>query len=207
MPQKLHDSPAHGVRFVRVNNPLPYLDIIVPRPLENLLSRHGKLCTTSGPDKLRHAQKLLVGVWLRVFGDGGRLTGVQRGCAGPLKDVRPHLLCNVLVSTVACLAARVPVAAEIHVAVLLDKVELESTHGGDIVMEWRIHVPSLEEPRAMRVEECNGQGKCIVIVDHIGQISHGFVALVYRGGERKVRGFALGRIHDVNRTLPTMQLR
>lgn len=113
----------------------------------------------------------------------------------------------MLVPAVAGLAAWVPVAAEIHVAIFLDKVELESAHGGDVVVEWRIHVPSLEESRTMRVEECDGRGEHIVMVDHIGQVCHGFVALVHGGGELETRGFFLGRIHDVNRTLPTILLR
>ena len=53
-------------------------------------------------------------------------------------------------------------------------------------MERCIHVPSLEESRAMRVEECNRRWKSVVMVDDVGQVGHGFMALVHRGGEGEI---------------------
>lgn len=208
MPEKLHDPSTAGIGFIRVNDPLPDLDIVLPRTHENLVSRHSKLRATCGTHILGHAEVFLIGGYL-----GGVLRHVQFGSlaciqswgAGPLENIRPHLLRHMLVLAMAFLAARVPIAPKIDVAVLLDEIELESAHCGDIVVQRCVHMPCQKKPGAMRVEEGDSRGKVFVVVNHVGQIGHGLMAFVEGSREHlAVRSRNAGGVHDVDCTLPTV---
>lgn len=208
MPEKLHDPSTAGISFIRVDDPLPDLDIILPRTHKDLVSRHSKLCATCGTHIFGHAKVFLIG------GDlGGVLHRVQFGSlaciqcwgAGPLEDIRPHLLRHMLVLAMTFLAPGVPIASKVDVAVLLDEIELKSAHCSDIVVQWRIDMPCQKKSGPMRVEEGYGRGKVFVVVDHVGQIGHGLMAFVEGSREHlAVVSRDAGRVHDVDRTLPTV---
>ena len=66
---------------------------------------------------------------------------VQRRGARTLENIPPDLIGDMLVEAVGTLAAGIPIAAQVDVAVSLNEVELEIAHGDDVVVEWRIHVP------------------------------------------------------------------
>ena len=98
-------------------------------------------------------------------------------------------------------APRVPVAAEIDVAVLLHKGDLERSEGVDVVVERGVGVPGREEARAVGVEEDEGGGEVGVVVDDVGEVGHGFSALVHWGCEGRVRGVG-GRVDRIDCCLP-----
>lgn len=208
MPEELHDPSTAGIGLIRVNDPLPDLDIVLPRTHEDLVSRHSKLRATCGTYILGHAEVFLIGgnlggVLHHV--EFGSLTCIQSWGAGPLENIRPHLLRHMLVLAMAFLAPRVPIAPKVSVAVLLDEIELESAHCGDIVVQRRIYMPCQKEPGSMRVEEGDSRGKVLVVVDHVGQIGHGLMAFVEGSREHlAVRSRNAGGVHDVDRTLPTV---
>lgn len=141
MPQKLHNTSTNSIRLIRIDNPLPDLNIILLRTLVHLISRHSELRATSSTDQLRHQYVLLILVKSQISSDVGRLAGVQRRRACPREELRPHFFRDVLVVAMVFLTTRVPIAAEVDVAVLLDEGGLEGVHGGDVVVERRIHVP------------------------------------------------------------------
>ena len=208
MPEKLHDPSTAGIGFIRVDDPLPDLDIILPRTHENLLSRYGKLRATCGTHILGHAEVFLIsgqlGGVLRHI-QFGSLACIQSWGAGSLENIRPHLLRHMLVLAMTFLAPGVPIAAKVDVAILLDEIELESAHCVDIVMQRRIDMPCQKESGSMRVEEGYGRGKVFVVVDHVGQIGHGLMAFVEGGRELlAVRSRNAGGVYDVDRTLPTV---
>ena len=55
-------------------------------------------------------------------------------------------------------------------------------------MERGVGVPGGQEARAVGVEECEGRGEVGVVVDYVGEVGHGFSALVHWGCEGCVRG-------------------
>ena len=69
-------------------------------------------------------------------------------------------------------APRIPVAAEIDVAVLLHKGYLKRSEGVDVVVERGVRVPGREEARAVGVEEDKGGGEIGVVVDYVGEVGH-----------------------------------
>lgn len=201
MPQKLHDSSRRGVSQFRIDDPLPELDIVFLGSPLHLVSRDGELRTARRADLVGLADIFLSQGFLLI-----RRREIQRRRARSFKDIPPDLLGDMTIVAVVFLAARVPVAAEVHVAVLLDKVELEHAHGCDVVVERGVDVPCHEEPGAVGVEEDDGGGEAVVVVDHVGEVAHGFVALV--GWGRKHIGIGsrfLGGIDDVDGSLPTVQ--
>ena len=105
-------------------------------------------------------------------------------------------------------AARVGVAAQVHEAVLDDEVELEGAHGHDVVVERGVVVPGFQEAFAVGVEEGHHGGEgVVVVVDYVGQVGHGFAALVDGCGEEVGGGGGggggwLGWVDDVDGPLP-----
>lgn len=148
MPQELHHPPGHGIVQFRLDNPLPELHIVLTRSLQHLAPRDHKLRTARRANLLRLAHVLLRGEFLLI-----RRRGVQWRGARSLKDIPPDLLGDMLIETVGFLAAGVPIAAEVDVAVFLDEVGLKHAHGVDVVVEWSVIVPCHEEPCAMGVEK------------------------------------------------------
>lgn len=89
-------------------------------------------------------------------------------------------------------APRVPIAAQIDVAVSLHKRYLEGAQRVDVVVERGVGVPGREEARAMRVEEYEGRREVRVVVDYVGEVGHGFSAFVHGGCEGSIRGVGRG---------------
>lgn len=144
MPEELHSPPAAGVAPIRVNNPLSKFNIVVSGSLEHLVPRDGELGTTRCADEFRHAEGLLImgnGQGRNIPGEEWCSRRVQRWGAGSGKDLAPDLFGDVLVSAMRLLTTWVPIATEINIAISLDEVELQSTHGGDVIMEGRIDMP------------------------------------------------------------------
>ena len=84
MPKKLHDSTAVSIVQVGVNNPLPYLDVILAWSLEHLLSRYCKLCTAYHCNLVRNLEEPLITRYLNIC-------PVSRWCAGAFEDIREYL--------------------------------------------------------------------------------------------------------------------
>lgn len=59
MPEELHDPTTLGVVLVRVDHPLADLDVVVDRPLADLIARDGELRAAGGADLLGHAEEAL----------------------------------------------------------------------------------------------------------------------------------------------------
>lgn len=66
----------------------------------------------------------------------------------------------------------IPVAAEVHVAIFLHVGELKGAQGVDVVMKGRIGVPGSEKASMVRVQEREGGGKGVVVVDYVAKVSH-----------------------------------
>lgn len=167
MPQELHHPPTRRIVLVGIDNPLSESDIIFARPLEDLLPRHGELRTAGGADFFRFRQELLLVrctcIHGRCLGRGRRR--VQRRCTRSVEDFGPDLFGDVAVEAVLGLAAGVPVAAQVDVAVALDEVELEGAHGCYVIVKRGVDVPGHEEAGAVGVEEGDGGGEGVVVVD------------------------------------------
>ena len=65
-----------------------------------------------------------------------------------------------------------PGTAEIRVAAPLDEVETERFDGADVVVEPGVGVPALEVAVAVAVEEDDGGGEGVVVVDYVGEVGH-----------------------------------
>lgn len=88
-------------------------------------------------------------------------------------------------------ASRIPVAAEINVAVFLYEGYPKRSQGVDVVVEGRVRVPGGEEARAVGMQEGEGGRQVGVIVDYVGEVGHGFSAFVHwrcQGGGVRVVG-------------------
>lgn len=205
MPEKLHDTTAAGVVSVRINHPLAKLDVVIARSSTDLVPRHGKLGAAGGADLLRGLKELL---GLGVVPNGRGRGGVQGRSAGAFKHLFPHPFSHMTIDAMTGLAPGVPIAAEIHVAILLDEIELEVAHSHDIIVQGRIDMPGHEETRPVCVKEGDGGREVVVMVDYVGKVGHGFVALVEGSFEGT---FVLyrdpRRIDDVDGRLPAVRMR
>lgn len=99
-----------------------------------------------------------------------------------LEDFGPGLIGDVLVISIFLPAARVPVAAEVDVAGILDEGDVQGAQGVDVGVQGGVGVPGREETRAVGVEEGQDVRQRGVVVDDVRQVGHGLVALVGRGG-------------------------
>lgn len=118
MPQELHHPSGRSVAKFCVDNPLPELDIIFQRSLLNLISGERELRAACSANFGRLAKISLAREFL-VRGRGG----IQRRRTRAGEDIRPDLLGDMGIGAVGVLAAGIPIAAKIHVAVLLDEIE------------------------------------------------------------------------------------
>lgn len=152
MPQKLHHSARRRIIQLSIGNPLPKLDVILARPSMNLTPRDRKLRATCRANLLRLAKIFLARLLLPWRGR------VQRGRTRAFEDIPPDLLGDVAIKAMGLLAAGIPVAAEIDVAVSLDEVELEHAHRGDVIVKRGVDVPCHEKSGAVGVEkgDCGG---------------------------------------------------
>lgn len=163
MPQELHHPSGHGIIQLGVDYPLPELDIVLARSLQHLAPRDRKLRTARRANLFRLAHVLVHWGFLLI-----RRGSVQWRRARALKDIPPDLLGDMYVEPVGFLAAGVPVAAEIDVAVFLDKVGSQHAHCVDVVVERGVVVPCQEEAVAMGVEKDNCRGEGVVVVNYVG---------------------------------------
>lgn len=155
MPEKLQHPSALRIALIRIHNPLPKRLIIALRPLQHPIPGHGELRATRRPHLLR----------------GLLYPGKQR-LGRPLENLLPHLGVDVRVLAVLVLAARVPVAAKVCVAVLLDEGEAEGAEGVAVGVEGGIGVPGGGEAGFVRVNEGEGGGEGGVVVDYVGEVGH-----------------------------------
>lgn len=134
MPEKLHDTATVGVVQLGVQQPLSDLDIVVQRPLVDLLIRHGELRTAGTPN--RHTSTATHGEFRRQDQRGSWAGGIRvekrRRRVG--EDLPPHRLGDVRVVLERVLTARVGVAAQIGVARGGDVVELQVLQRVDVVV-------------------------------------------------------------------------
>lgn len=134
MPQKLHNPATRGTVQLGIRDPISKLDIILSRTLEHLVARHGELGATRGTDTTGNLHEILtlhVRIrWLLTV----CCSHIRRGSAGALEDLPPHIFRDVSVYPMTLHASGVPIAAEVDVAILLDEGELQSAHGGDVVV-------------------------------------------------------------------------
>jgi hypothetical protein len=102
-------------------------------------------------------------------------------------------------------AAGIQVAPEVDITVLYYEVELQGSHGKDVVVKRCINMPRLEEALSMGMKKGdNGRKRGVVVFDYVCQIGHGLVPLVDRRGELVEGGIErIGRIDDVDSALPT----
>lgn len=173
MPQELHNPPRRSVSKLRVDNPLPELDIILNRTPLNLISRDSELRAACGTDLGRLAKIHLAGELL-LRGRGS----IQGRCTRAVEDIQPDLVGDMTIEAMGVPAAGIPIAAKVDIAVLLDEIGPETAHGYDVIVEWRIDVPCHEEACAMSVEKGDGRGEIVVGVDYVREVGHGFMAFV-----------------------------
>ena len=64
-------------------------------------------------------------------------------------------------------------------------------------------MPSREETRSVRVEEGYGGREIVVVIDEVGQVRHGLVALIDGGGEPVGVRCDISRIDYIDGSLPT----
>lgn len=208
MPQVLHDATADAVVAVGPHHPVAELDVVLQRPLQHLVPRHGELRAARGAYPLGE-QGLLV----RGAAQGDRWSGgvsirihdcIRRVRARPREDLAPHLLRDERdAARHGPQTARVRIAAQVHVSVALHKVELQRAHAGGVVVQRRVDVPGAQEAGAVRVQEGEGRGQRGVVVDDVRQVGHCLVALVHGRGERvRVVEGGARRVDDVERALP-----
>lgn len=100
----------------------------------------------------------------------------------------PDFRRDMLIDPVLLLAPWIPIAPQIHVAVLLYIRELECTQGIHIIVKGCIGVPGRQEASPVRVDEHECGGERVVLVDDITEIGHGFMTFVHRSGQNCGRG-------------------
>lgn len=115
MPQKFHNPPTPPITHLRLQNPIPKPLIIALRPLQHPLPAHRKLRAARLPNSEWH-------IWLSPLSDRRSSIHLRRR---PREDIHIHVWRDVFVLRVRLQAAGVQVAAEVHVAVLRDEIELE----------------------------------------------------------------------------------
>ena len=70
-------------------------------------------------------------------------------------------------SSLRLLASGIPVASQVRIPVLLHESELEHLHRGDVGVEQRVDVPSLEEAVGVGVEEDDYGREIVVVIDDV----------------------------------------
>ena len=169
-PQELHHAPALRIALPRLHDPVAERDIIRPWALTDPLPAHCELRAARGGDFLA------AGDVVRLFVLRRRKKGRWRRHVG--ENLAPDLRRDVFVRPVRGQAAGVPVAAEIHVAVLLHEGDLQGVQRGDVGVQGRVGVPGGEEAGGVGVQEREGAGERGVVVDDVGEVGHAFVAFV-----------------------------
>ena len=142
VPQVLHDPPTRPILQLRIQDPLPVLQVIFLRPSEHPFSRHRKLRAT------------------------GRAYFL--GLLSPIEQFRPYLRCDMRVDPIIYLTARVPVAAQIDVPVASHEAGSELAQRVGVVVEGGVGVPGGPETVAVRVDEGHDCWEGVVVVDDVG---------------------------------------
>lgn len=164
MPQVLHDPPRDLVVQIRVEQPLSIVQIVGPRPRENLCLGDGKLGAARGRDGTRHR---------RVIAAEEVDVGVGKYHVGHVVGIAAERLDLVR-------AAGHFGAAQVRVAVLADVVEAEAADGLDVIIVLGVVVPGLGHGLPVRVQEDHDAGQVVVVGDDECQVRHCFVAFVGR---------------------------
>lgn len=130
MPKELHHPPALCITLLCVDDPVSEVVIIAQRPLSYLILRHGKLRTA----RSAYLDRELVFV----------------RCS-PLENILPHFRRDMCIIPMSHLAAGVPIASQVHIAVALYERDLEGFESINVVMVWGVGVPSGKKPVAVGV--------------------------------------------------------
>lgn len=151
MPEVLHDPATDIIRQLGLQKPFLKPNVAAQGTFPDLSARHGELGATGGGDDL----------WdVRVIEQSAPRIGKCVLCCAPFVPRVPERLDLIG-------ATGDEVAAEIGVAVSLDKVELQHPHVQHIVMLLKLGMPGPWIAVAMTVEEDDDGGKVVVIIDYI----------------------------------------
>ena len=123
MPQKLQHPPTLRITLFRIDNPFPKPLIIAQRPSQHLISRHRKLRAARRTHQRRRLRSITPGM-RRPF----------RLRTRPREYIAPHFRRHMRVASVRFQAPRVPVAAQVRVAVFLDEGYSEGSQRVDVVV-------------------------------------------------------------------------
>jgi hypothetical protein len=207
MPQILQHSPTMWIIQLSRYQPLPHLYIILQRSLVDLLTADSEL--RAARREYRHPRVLVpprvVETRRQVDGAGTSRHAVEYWCRCLVHQLIPDLACDVAVDAlrVPLVAARIPVAAEVDIAIRSHSVEVEEAHGDDVVVQWGVDMPRLEKALAVGVEEGHDRGNfAVVVVDNVGEVGHCFMAFVHRRYEGVGSEVRTGGVDDVDGSLP-----
>lgn len=169
MPQILHHPPRDVVVQRRVEHPLAKMLIVRPGPTTHLGGANGELRAArrgdDGGGRLRRAHEGSPVVGHGDFGGAGRVVGVA-------------------VELELGGTADGGVAAEVGVAGCLDVGGLEHVQGGDVGVGGRVGVPAAGVAVLVGVDEGDGVGEGVVVVDDVGEVGEGLAAFVAAGVQR-----------------------
>lgn len=165
MPGIFHHIRSQLIRQIGHQNPVIKPFIVTPGPFQHLIPRNRKLRATRGRNHLRH------------------LGAVKQF----LPCLRIHLLCRLarlswrtewldLVRT-----ARSLLATEVDVAVFLHKVGFQRADGLDVAVGEGVGVPGLGPAVFVAVEEDDGRGEVVVVLDDVLEVGEALAAFVDGG--------------------------
>lgn len=170
MPGIFHHIRSQLIRQIRHQNPVIKPLIVTPGSFQHLIPRHGKLRTTWGRNHLRHlgaVEQFLPRLRVDLL---RRLARLSWG-AEWLNLVR---------------TARSLLAAEVDVAVFLHKVGFQGADGLDIAVGKGVGVPGLGPAVFVAMEEDNGRGEVVVVLDDVLEVGEALAAFVDGGVSRGI---------------------
>ena len=170
MPGIFHHIRSQFIRQTRHQHPVIKPLIVTPGPLQHLVPRHGKLRTTRGRNHLRHlgvVEQFLPRLRVHLL---RRLARLSWGTEW-LDFVR---------------TARGLLAAEVDVAVLLHKVGSQGADGLDVAVGEGVGVPGLGPAVFVAVEEDDGRGEVVVVLDDVLEVGEALAAFVDGGVSRGI---------------------
>lgn len=165
MPGIFHHIRSQLIRQIRHQNPVIKPLIVTPRPFQHLIPRHGKLRTTRGRNHLRHlgaVEQFLPCLRVDLLRRLARLSWGAEWLD--------------LIGT-----ARGFLAAEVDVAVFLHKVGFQGADGLDVAVGEGVGVPGLGPAVLVAVEEDNGRGEVVVMLDDVLEVGEALATFVDGG--------------------------
>ena len=134
MPQKLHYTPGFGVVHLCIHHPLTELLVVAQGALPYSVTGNGELSTACCAYFFHWragwgaglSMRLLKGVGggVVLVGDGGGGSVIPPTGARSLKHTSPNIGRNMCIVPVGFLTSWIPIASQIHVAILLHKGNL-----------------------------------------------------------------------------------